>query len=46
MKLFQSPLESATMDDLEKDDFVEGCVISLRELGQWMAMEKWEMDEH
>jgi predicted Fe-S protein YdhL (DUF1289 family) len=30
------------MDDLEKDDFVKGCVISLRELRQWMAMEKWE----
>lgn len=42
MKLFQSPLGSATMDDLEKDDFVKGFVISLRELRQWMAMEKWE----
>ncbi len=42
MNLFQSPLGSATMDDLEKDDFVKGCVISLRELRQWMAMEKWE----
>jgi hypothetical protein len=38
MKLFQCPLGSATMDDLEKDDFVEGCVISLRELRRWMAM--------
>lgn len=44
MKLFQSPLRSATMDDLEKDDIVEGCVISLRnwddgwprEVGKWM----------
>jgi hypothetical protein len=27
---------------LKKDDFVKGCVISLRELRPWMAMEKWE----
>jgi hypothetical protein len=34
------------MDDLEKDDVVEGCVISSRELKQWMTWRSGKTNEH